>query len=98
MKPTNILIDGLVKIADFGISKLMTIEEPTMTRGIGSQKFMAPEIINEEDHYNEKVDVYSFGVLENPADRSQGVEKAEESGEKQEDSGFSVDETKGKSL
>lgn len=65
MKPTNILIanDGLVKIADCGISKLMTIEEPAMTRGIGSQKFMAPEIINEEDHYNEKVDVYSFGVL-----------------------------------
>ncbi|KAK8835712.1 hypothetical protein M9Y10_040530 [Tritrichomonas musculus] len=65
LKPTNILIanDGLVKIADFGISKLMTIEEQAMTGGIGSQKFMAPEIINEEDHYNEKVDVYSFGVL-----------------------------------
>ena len=34
-----------------------------MTRGVGSQKFMAPEIINEEDYYDEKVDVYSFGVL-----------------------------------
>lgn len=65
LKPTNILIarDGTVKICDFGISKLMTIEEQTMTRGLGSQKFMAPEIINEEDHYDEKVDVYSFGVL-----------------------------------
>ena len=65
LKPTNILIDsdGTVKICDFGISKLMTVEEQTMTRGIGSQKFMAPEIINEEDYYDEKVDVYSFGVL-----------------------------------
>ena len=65
LKPTNILIasDGTVKICDFGISKLMTIEEQTMTRGIGSQKFMAPEIINEEEYYDEKVDVYSFGVL-----------------------------------
>ena len=65
LKPTNILImsDGTVKICDFGISKLMTIEEQTMTRGLGSQKFMAPEIINEEDYYDEKVDVYSFGVL-----------------------------------
>ncbi|KAK8892802.1 hypothetical protein M9Y10_030047 [Tritrichomonas musculus] len=65
LKPTNILIgkDGTVKISDFGISKLMTIEEQTMTRGAGSQKFMAPEIINEEEHYDEKVDVYSFGVL-----------------------------------
>ncbi len=65
LKPTNIMImsDGTVKICDFGISKLMTIEEQTMTRGVGSQKFMAPEIINEEDYYDEKVDVYSFGVL-----------------------------------
>ena len=34
-----------------------------MTIGIGTQKFMAPEIINEEKQYTEKVDVYSFGVL-----------------------------------
>ncbi|KAK8883703.1 hypothetical protein M9Y10_042801 [Tritrichomonas musculus] len=65
LKPTNILLssDGTVKICDFGISKLMTIEEQTMTRGLGSQKFMAPEILNEEDNYDEKVDVYSFGVV-----------------------------------
>lgn len=65
LKPTNILItrDGIIKISDFGISKLMTVEEQTMTLGAGTQKFMAPEIINEEDHYNEKVDVYSFGVV-----------------------------------
>ena len=46
-----------------GISKLMTIEGQIMTWGMGNQKFMAPEIINEEDHYDEKVDVYSFSVL-----------------------------------
>lgn len=32
------------------------------TGGVGTLFFMAPEIINEEN-YNEKVDVYSFGVL-----------------------------------
>ncbi|KAK8840772.1 hypothetical protein M9Y10_027594 [Tritrichomonas musculus] len=65
LKPTNILIanDGTVKICDFGISKMMTIEEQTMTGGVGSQKFMAQEIINEDDYYDEKVDVYSFGVV-----------------------------------
>lgn len=65
MKPTKILIarDGTVKICDFGISELMTIEEQTMKRGLGSHKYMAPEIINEEDSYDEKVDVYSFGVV-----------------------------------
>lgn len=65
IKPSNILIasDGIVRISDFGISKLMSTRDQSMTLGIGSQKYMAPEIINEEDHYDEKVDVYSFGVL-----------------------------------
>ena len=65
LKPTNILIafDGTIKICDFGISKLMTTEQQTMTCGVGTQKFMAPEIIDENEEYDEKVDVYSFGVL-----------------------------------
>ena len=65
LKPSNILIsaDGTIKISDFGISKLMTEEQFSMTIGVGTNKFMAPEIIAEEDDYNEKVDVYSFGVL-----------------------------------
>ena len=63
LKPTNILIasDGTIRIADFGISKLMSPNEQN-TLGIGTQKFMAPEILNEEE-YDEKVDVYSFGVV-----------------------------------
>ena len=62
LKPTNILIatDGTIRISDFGISKLMSPEEQNSV--VGTQKFMAPEILNEED-YDEKVDVYSFGVL-----------------------------------
>ena len=62
LKPTNILIatDGTIRISDFGISKLMSPEEQNSI--VGTQKFMAPEILNEED-YDEKVDVYSFGVL-----------------------------------
>lgn len=65
LKPTNILIssEGTVKICDFGISKVMTVEEQTMTRGVGTQKYMAPEVMDEDENYDEKVDVYSFGVL-----------------------------------
>lgn len=65
IKPKNILItdDVTIEICDFGISKLMTPEEQTMTLGLGTQKFMAPELINENPHYTEKIDVYSFGFL-----------------------------------
>ena len=65
LKPSNILIatDGTIKISDFGISNLNTPEQTTMTIGVGTNKFMAPEIIAEEEVYNEKIDVYSFGVL-----------------------------------
>ena len=54
LKPSNILIakDGTIKISDFGISKLMTAEEQSTTLGPGTQKFMAPEILNEEDYNN----------------------------------------------
>lgn len=65
LKPNNILIaeDGTFKIADFGISKIMSTEEQqTFTIVIGTLAFMAPEIIDGEE-YNEKVDVYSFGIL-----------------------------------
>ena len=65
LKPSNILIaaDGTIKISDFGNSKLITPDELSMTIGVGTNKFMAPEILAEDDDYNEKVDVYSFGVL-----------------------------------
>ncbi|KAK8857530.1 hypothetical protein M9Y10_015935 [Tritrichomonas musculus] len=65
LKPRNILIgkDGHIKISDFGISKLMSSEDQSMTGGVGTQRFMAPEIIDESDIYDEKVDVYSFGVV-----------------------------------
>lgn len=66
LKPSNIFIanDGTIKIADFGISKIMSADEQqtSMTGNIGTLYFMAPEIMNGEK-YDSKVDVYSFGVL-----------------------------------
>lgn len=67
LKPTNILIDNnrTIKICDFGLSKYVDPNEShlSMTKCLGSLFFMAPEILNETDNYNEKIDIYSFGVL-----------------------------------
>lgn len=64
LKPSNILIDsiGTIKIADYGISKLYTVSEQLSKENISNQKFMSPEMLNEEN-YNEKTDVFSFGVI-----------------------------------
>lgn len=40
----------------------MTTEQQVTTERAGTQKYMAPGILN-EDNYNENADVYSFGVL-----------------------------------
>lgn len=64
LKPTNILIcsNNIIKISDFGIEKLFSLEDQNQYCDSGYQKFMAPEIIDESE-YDEKCDVYSFGVL-----------------------------------
>ncbi|OHT06153.1 hypothetical protein TRFO_25954 [Tritrichomonas foetus] len=63
LKPENILLDSEnhVKICDFELSTIST--ETTHTGGVGTLLFMAPEILNEEEHYTNKVDVYSFGIV-----------------------------------
>lgn len=67
LKPANILIDeeDHVRISDFGLSRLVDITEQSgsMSKGVGTLKFMAPELLNESTHYTNKVDVYSFGVV-----------------------------------
>ena len=65
IKPSNILITSEChpKICDFGISTFCSSDSVSQTSGIGTIKFMAPEILNQDKHYTENVDVYSFGVL-----------------------------------
>ncbi|VDL59053.1 unnamed protein product [Hymenolepis diminuta] len=64
MKPTNILIgrDGLVKIADFGLSRLKNIED-RYTPYIGTKGYMAPEIMLELGKYNEGFDMFAAGII-----------------------------------
>jgi len=63
LKPANLLVDWnwTVKVADFGMSQIKTLEAGS--GGIvGSPFYMAPEILLEKD-FDEKVDVYSFGIV-----------------------------------
>ena len=78
IKPTNILLTPSyrAKITDFGISKLYSLErknsfsgidavnnEPELTADVGTMRYRAPETYNSNVAYDNKVDIYSFGVL-----------------------------------
>ena len=60
----NILLDadGVVKIGDLGQSKLKTADYFS-TGQPGAIPFMSPEAMKEPSHYNEKLDLFSLGVL-----------------------------------
>ncbi len=71
IKPENILIDarGRVKIADFGIAKLIGEggeHDVTLTlQGsvLGSPQYMAPEQIETPGDVDQRADIYSLGVV-----------------------------------
>lgn len=64
LKPGNILLDEDYSpyICDFGSSRLFSLET-TMTSSLSfTPYYAAPELYNEQP-YNTKVDVYSFGII-----------------------------------
>lgn len=66
IKPSNIMItddDFCVKIADFGIARVMD-SSLTMSDDIfGSPAYMSPESFESVKHIDHKSDIFSFGVL-----------------------------------
>ncbi|MCE9613831.1 MAG: protein kinase [Lentisphaerae bacterium] len=78
IKPENILLDrlGRVKVADFGLAKLVGQAEPgpagtaaaaaPMTEGgkvIGTPQYMAPEQTDHPSEVDHRADIYSLGVV-----------------------------------
>jgi serine/threonine protein kinase len=70
IKPENILLDsrGRVKIADFGIAKLLG--EPQVAAGLtgsgaalGTPHYMAPEQLEHPQEVDQRADIYSLGVV-----------------------------------
>ena len=56
--------DGLVKIGDLGQSRLKANNaEYFNTAQPGAIPFMPPEAMQEQSRYNEKLDIFSLGVL-----------------------------------
>ncbi len=70
IKPENVLLneEGVVKVADFGLAKLLS-ESPgnltlTNTRQVmGTLRYMAPEQFEDSSSVDHRADVYSLGVV-----------------------------------
>jgi calcium/calmodulin-dependent protein kinase I len=67
LKPSNILVtDGsngrFLKLADFGLAVFHNSEDQTHTQGLGTMKYIAPEVLSSRN-YDEKSDIYSLGVI-----------------------------------
>ena len=65
LKPSNVLLDENhhPHLCDFGSSRKFS-DEWTMTGLLPvTHYYAAPELCNEDGNYNEKIDVYSFGMM-----------------------------------
>lgn len=64
MKLDNLLLDeqGIVKICDFGVSKLLTSPSEVMTEQCGTPAYIAPEILKDKGYKGFGVDIWSLGV------------------------------------
>lgn len=70
IKPENILLDtkGRVKIADFGIAKLVGEDQTSVTltntgAALGTPHYMAPEQFEKPATVDHRADIYSLGVV-----------------------------------
>eukprot|EP00005_Dracoamoeba_jomungandri_P006449 CAMPEP_0174261642 /NCGR_PEP_ID=MMETSP0439-20130205/11689_1 /TAXON_ID=0 /ORGANISM="Stereomyxa ramosa, Strain Chinc5" /LENGTH=312 /DNA_ID=CAMNT_0015346149 /DNA_START=62 /DNA_END=1000 /DNA_ORIENTATION=+ len=66
LKPENLLVKSLtndteVKIADFGLSKIID-KDKLMQTACGTPGYVAPEVLNAEG-YDKEVDMWSIGVI-----------------------------------
>ena len=64
IKPHNIMIlkDGSIKVADFGIARLLTVQNTLTQEALGSVHYISPEQAK-GGHVDARSDIYSVGVV-----------------------------------
>ncbi|KAL4178454.1 hypothetical protein KRP22_003375 [Phytophthora ramorum] len=64
LKSRNVLISADIhaKLTDFGTTRYRS-KDGTMTVGVGTGRWVAPEIISGSTEYDQSADIFSFGVL-----------------------------------
>ncbi|GAB9469135.1 Tkl protein kinase [Globisporangium polare] len=65
LKSRNVLLsatDLQAKLTDFGVSRFRS-EDNTMTSGVGTGKWLAPEVISGSTDYGPPADIFSFGAV-----------------------------------
>ncbi|RLN94765.1 hypothetical protein BBJ28_00005283 [Nothophytophthora sp. Chile5] len=64
LKSRNVLISAEMraKLTDFGVSRFRS-SDGTMTMGIGTSRWLAPEVISGSSTYDQSADIFSLGVL-----------------------------------
>lgn len=64
LKSRNVLLssDMQAKLTDFGSTRAKS-EDSTMTQGVGTGRWLAPEVLAGSSDYDQSADIFSFGVL-----------------------------------
>ena len=64
IKPANILLNknGVVKIADFGVSTQMEYSTDCMSSWVGTMSYMSPERLQGQQYYQD-TDLWSLGII-----------------------------------
>jgi serine/threonine protein kinase len=65
LQASNVLVDDNLepKVGGFGLAKIQDPDDQHQTSSIGSSLFTAPEIFENDEWYDRRVDVYAFGIL-----------------------------------
>ncbi|TMW69490.1 hypothetical protein Poli38472_001646 [Pythium oligandrum] len=64
IKSRNVLLDGdaRAKLSDFGVARFRS-DMNSMTVGVGTGRWLAPEIIDGSSDYDQSSDIFAFGVV-----------------------------------